>query len=116
MIRCLLVDDSGPFLIAARATLEREGAEVVGTATSTAEALRLAVALEPDVILVDVDLGNESGFDLARQLISAGSAPVVMISSYAESEFSDLVGESPAVGFLAKTELSTDAISELLAR
>jgi CheY-like chemotaxis protein len=114
MIRCLLVDDNGPFLAAARAMLEREGAEVVGTAASRAEAISLAAARQPDVILVDIDLGDESGFDLARDLAADGAAPVVLISAYPESEFADLVAASPAVGFLAKAELSTGAVTALL--
>src|SRR6476659_7043370 len=111
MIRCLLVDDNGPFLAAARATLERDGAVVVGTAASAAEAIPLAAALRPDVILVDIDLGDDNGFDLARDLAAEGSAPVVLISAYPESEFADLVAASPAVGFVAKAELSTGAVT-----
>jgi len=116
MIRCLLVDDNGPFLAAARATLERDGAVVVGTAASAVEAIPLAATLQPDVILVDIDLGDDNGFDLARQLAAEGSAPVVLISAYPESEFADLVIASPAVGFLAKAELSTGAVAALLGR
>jgi DNA-binding NarL/FixJ family response regulator len=116
MIRCLLVDDNGPFLAAARATLERDGAAVVGTAASAAEAIPLAATLQPDVILVDIDLGDDNGFDLARDLAAVGSAPVVLISAYPESEFADLVAASPAVGFLAKADLSTGAVTALLGR
>jgi DNA-binding NarL/FixJ family response regulator len=116
MIRYLLVDDNGPFLAAAQATLERDGAEVVGTAANSAAAIQLAAALQPDVILVDIDLGDESGFDLARDLATDNSAPVVLISAYPESEFADLVAASPAVGFIAKAELSTGAVTALLGR
>ena len=71
-LRCLLVDDNEAFLEAASVLLEREGLTVVGVASSIAEALRQARALRPDVILVDIGLGDESGFDLARLLARDG--------------------------------------------
>jgi CheY-like chemotaxis protein len=73
-LRCLIVDDNGAFLDAARLLLEREGVTVVGVASSIAEALRQARALLPDVSLVDIGLGEESGFDLARLLTQDGRA------------------------------------------
>ena len=54
--------------------------------------------LRPDGILVDIDLGDESGLDLARELASTGAAAVVLISAYPDSEFVDLVTSSPAIG------------------
>ncbi len=65
VLRCVIVDDSARFLEAARALLEREGVDVVGVASTIAEALRLVDEVRPDVTLVDIDLGAESGFDLA---------------------------------------------------
>jgi CheY-like chemotaxis protein len=116
-IRCLLVDDSDAFLKAASDLLQREGVTVVGTAASSAEALRQARALRPDVILVDIGLGHESGFDLARLLAQdaqAGRAEVILISARAESDYAELIAESPAAGFLVKPELSAHAISRIL--
>src|SRR5712671_2619638 len=80
-IRCLIVDDNQPFLEAARLLLEREGVAVVGVATTSAEALLLEGELRPDVVLVDIRLGNESGFDLAHRL----SSTVILISTHAQS-------------------------------
>ena len=73
-IRSLIVDDSDAFINAASVLLQREGVIVVGAASNSAEALRLAGALRPDVILVDIGLGEESGFDLARLLTQDGRA------------------------------------------
>jgi CheY-like chemotaxis protein len=119
-LRCLLVDDNRAFLEAARVLLEREGMTVAGVASSTAEALRQARALRPDVILVDIGLGDESGFDLARLLArdggGGGSATVILISMSAEAEYADLIAESPAAGFLPKPELSARGISRILGR
>lgn len=112
-LSCLIVDDNASFLDAARVLLEREGLNVVGTSSTAGEALAQAKELEPDVVLVDVVLGDENGFDLARRLDEAGWL-VVMISTHAKADVEDLVAESPAAGFLPKSELSALAISRIL--
>jgi DNA-binding NarL/FixJ family response regulator len=115
-LRCLIVDDSSALLAAASALLEREGIEVVGVASTVAEGARLAEELHPDVTLVDIDLGGESGFDLVRQ-IADGNGPglaVILISTHAERDFADLIEASPALGFLPKSDLSAKAIREML--
>lgn len=117
MLRCLIVDDSPHFQEAARGLLEREGITVVGVASTGAEALRRVEDLRPDVTLLDVDLGEESGLDLARRLQrETGLAPstVILVSAYAADDFADLVTDSPAAGFLSKADLSADAIRQLL--
>jgi CheY-like chemotaxis protein len=113
----LIVDDSACFLRAARALLEREGLSVA-VATSAAEGLRLAEELHPDIVLVDIVLGNEDGFGLARQLASeaAGGPSVVLVSTHAEAEFADLIDQSPADGFLPKAELSASALCRIYAQ
>jgi DNA-binding NarL/FixJ family response regulator len=116
-LRCLMVDDSDAFLETAGALLDREGVTVVGVASSTAEALWQARALQPDVILVDIGLGDESGFDLARLLVrdgQGGSAKVILISTRDEADYMELIAESPAAGFLAKSELSARGIGRIL--
>jgi CheY-like chemotaxis protein len=118
MLRCLIVDDSPRFLDAARGLLERQGISVVGVASNSAEALQRAEELRPDVTLLDIDLGGESGLELARRLHrEAGPvpAPVILISTHAEQDYAELIAASPAVGFLAKTALSAGAIRDLLA-
>lgn len=115
-LRCLIVDDHEDFLLSASRLLTSQGVEIVGTASSGAEALELAGSLDPDVVLVDVQLGDEDGLDVARRLsIEARRARVILISTHAHNEVADLVEESPAVGFLPKTGLSADAIARLLA-
>jgi DNA-binding NarL/FixJ family response regulator len=116
-LRFLLVDDSDAFLEAASVLLQREGLTVVGVASNTAEALRQARALRPDVILVDIGLGEESGFDLARLLAEngqGGGADVILISARAETDYKDMIAESPAAGFLPKSELSARGIGRIL--
>jgi DNA-binding NarL/FixJ family response regulator len=108
-IRCLIVDDNERFLDAARLLLERQGVAVVGVATTSAEALRLEEELRPDIELVDIRLGDESGFDLARRL----SGTVILISTQSHSEYAEEIAASPAAGFIPKAELSASAIVRL---
>ena len=116
-LRALLVDDNSRFLAAARELLEREGIEVVGAASTIEDGRRLAGLLRPDVCLVDIDLGDESGFDLARRLAESdsGRPRVVLISAYPERDFTDMIADSPAVGFLPKPEISAARIHAMLA-
>jgi DNA-binding NarL/FixJ family response regulator len=116
-LRCLLVDDNDTFLATATVLLEREGVTVAGVATSTAEALLQARLLRPDVVLVDIGLGEESGFDLARRLAGddqGDSAAVILISARAEADYAELIAESPAAGFLLKSELSARQIGRIV--
>lgn len=114
-MRSLIVDDSETFLVSARRLLESQGVEIVGTATSAAEALELAAALSPDLALVDVELGEEDGLALAGELRSRSPATrVVLISTYGSDEMQGLIATSTAVAFLPKSRLSGDAVRALL--
>jgi DNA-binding NarL/FixJ family response regulator len=117
MLRCLIVDDSPGFLAAARDLLEREGLEVVGVASNGTEAIQRIQELHPDVTLLDIDLGPESGFEVARrvhQQANHATAPVILISTRAEQDYADLIAASPVLGFLAKSDLSASAVRNLL--
>ena len=115
-LRCLIVDDSHQFLSAARDLLASQGITVVGLASTTAEALRYAAELDPDVTLVDIDLGAESGLGLVRQLQEIGNrgSAVIVISNRAEQDYAELIAASAALGFLSKTAISAGAIQDLL--
>ena len=67
-LRCVIVDDNLDFQIAASRLLARQGIAVVGVASSIADGLRCVEKAEPAVVLVDIDLGGENGFDLVEQL------------------------------------------------
>jgi CheY-like chemotaxis protein len=116
-LRCLIVDDNQGFLEAARTLLEREGLTIAGVASTSADALRAVDTLRPDIVLVDVALGKESGLELAGRLVTDEAArgpTVILISTRSESDLADLVALSPAAGFLSKSELSADAIRGFL--
>ena len=88
---------------------------MVGVASTIAQALRQARALRPDLILVDIGLGDESGFDLAQLLARDGlNAEVILISTGAQEDYAEMIDDSPAAGFLAKSDLSLQGISQIL--
>lgn len=113
-LRCLIVDDNSLFLEGATDLLSREGLEVVGVASDSAEAMRLVNELQPDVTLVDIDLGAEDGFELARRL--GDESNVILVSTHPEEDLADLIATSPALGFIAKTLLSAETIRQTLER
>ena len=117
-VRCVIVDDSSLFLQGAVDLLTREGLDVVGVASDSAAAIRLVTELRPDVTLVDIDLGDEDGFELARRLsdISAASSKVILVSTHAEQDFTQLIAASSAIGFVSKARLSAQAIRDTLER
>jgi DNA-binding NarL/FixJ family response regulator len=117
-IRCLIVDDNSGFRREMGGLLNEQGLEVVGGAASAAEALQQIDELRPDVALVDIDLGRDSGLTLATRLMETpGSAvpKVILISTHDERAFAELIERSSALGFLPKTELSGAAIRRMLA-
>jgi CheY-like chemotaxis protein len=115
-LTCLIVDDSPEFLEAASQLLADDGVTVVGFAATSDEAVNETLAVRPDVALVDIELGTESGFDVARRLkaLPHGGPPVVLISAESGTELSELADASGALGFVSKTDLSGDAIRKLL--
>jgi DNA-binding NarL/FixJ family response regulator len=117
-VRCLIVDDSPAFLETASRVLSDGGITVVDVAATTAEALARAKENEPDVVLVDLMLGSESGLDLAWQIAEerhSGRTKVILISTHSAEDFADLIAATPAIGFLSKSRLSAGAVEQLLA-
>ena len=111
----LIVDDHPSFRANARALLEAEGFEVVGEAEDVESAITAARELRPDLILLDVQLPDGSGFDVTAQLSSNGAGPkVVLVSSRDRCDYGCLIEECGAVGFIPKAELSGSALADLL--
>ncbi|GAA3935283.1 response regulator transcription factor [Actinomadura viridis] len=139
-VRCLIVDDSSRFIAAARGLLDGGAVSVVGAATTADDALQKIDELRPDVVLLDIDLGPESGFEVARRLGErveseragseragsegaeseragsggAGGPRVILISARARADYEDLIAAVPVAGFLGKLELSPAAIIEMV--
>ena len=111
----LIVDDHARFRASARALLESTGFEVVGEAAAADEALRIAGALRPEIVLLDVQLPGPDGFDVAERLHEDHGSPVViLISSRDAHTYGDRVQRAPVAGFISKPLLSADAIRSLL--
>jgi DNA-binding NarL/FixJ family response regulator len=111
----LIVDDHPSFRASARALLEAEGFDVVGEASDGVSAVAAAGRLHPDVVLLDVQLPDRTGFEVASQLTRNGAEiNVVLVSSRDGSDYGPLVEQSGASGFVPKAELSGARIAALL--
>jgi DNA-binding NarL/FixJ family response regulator len=113
--RVLIVDDHAVFRHSARRMLEADGYEVVGEAGDGDSAIAAVQRLRPDVVLLDVQLPDIDGFDVADRLTASRDAPIVVLTSSRDgSDFGQLVSRSGARGFVAKDELSGAAIERML--
>jgi DNA-binding NarL/FixJ family response regulator len=113
----LIVDDHPGFRSAARALLEADGFDVIGEAADGESALAAAERLRPGLVVLDIHLPDLDGFAVAERL-ATGSKPVpavVLVSSRTASSYRRRLAASPALGFVAKSELSGAALSALLA-
>ncbi|HEX5406408.1 MAG TPA: response regulator [Pseudonocardiaceae bacterium] len=116
-MRCLLVDDNAGFLESARVLLVQQGLDVSVASTGAEAELRVS-EWRPDVVLLDIDLRGESGFDVARRLAGSPVAGlgIILVSTHAERDYAELIDASPALGFLPKVSVSAGAIRALLGR
>jgi DNA-binding NarL/FixJ family response regulator len=111
----LIVDEHAPFRALARALLQLEGFEVVGEAADALSALDAVRQLRPSVVLLDVQLPDLDGFEVARRLAQAGDPPaIVLVSSRDRSAYRRRLAESAARGFIAKSDLSGAAVAALV--
>jgi CheY-like chemotaxis protein len=117
-VRCLIVDDNREFLRAATGLLQRDGITVVGVASTGALARRVCRELRPDVVLLDIQLGPETGFDVARQLADeagTGKPRVILISAHSREDFGEMITGIQNLSFLPKSDLSATAVRAILA-
>ena len=117
-VTVLIVDDHPSFRATARLLLEVEGYDVVGEARDGREAIAQSNLLHPDLVLLDVNLPDMDGFQVASRLTAGngGATPpaVILISSRDSSDFGSLVADSGARGFIPKADLSGDSLAALL--
>lgn len=113
--RIVIVDDDPTFLATVRTLLEADGFDVIGEALNGVEGVAAVEELEPDLVLVDVNLPDIDGFEVVKRLADRGSAPPVVLTSIrAESDFGDLVEKSRAYGFITKAEISGVALERIV--
>lgn len=116
-IRCLVVDDQAEFLDAVRHLLDRQGISVVGVAVNSAQAIERATDLQPDVVLIDVHLGEESGVEVANRIAAleqAGPPRVILISTYPKDDLAGALPTGSTIQFVSKTDLSATTIRTAL--
>lgn len=114
-VRALIVDDHPTFRSLAGDLLESEGFEVIGESGDGMSGIEAAIALRPDLILLDVQLPDISGFEVVERLRAEGvSIPIVLTSSRDASSYGDQVRASGAAGFIPKAELSGESVRALL--
>ena len=111
----VIVDDHPSFRSSARLLLESDGYEVVGEAATGEEGVDVALELRPDLVLLDVNLPDIDGFEVATRITADPEAPAVILTSSRDStDFGPLVQKSGALGFVPKSELSGAALEEVL--
>jgi DNA-binding NarL/FixJ family response regulator len=111
----LIVDDHPSFRASARAMLESEGFDVVGEAEDGAGAIDAVASFGPEILVLDVQLPDMTGFDVCEALQRSGTLPdIILVSSRDGSDYGELVARSCACGFVPKDELSGDVVSALL--
>lgn len=118
-VRCVIVDDNERFIDLAAELLTREGFEVVGRAGRRGDALRQIVETRPDIALIDLFLGDESGVELVTEIVRLGLAArtcLLLISSCEPTDLHEIFELSVAHGYLSKLDLSGEVIRELLNR
>ena len=114
MATIVIVDDDPRFRGIARRLLESEGFEVIGEAADGREALSVAGELSPDIVLLDVQLPDIDGIEVASQLTANGAGPaIVLTSTRDESDFGPQLQQSGARGFVPKGEISAERITSL---
>ena len=112
----LIVDDHASFRASARRLLEAEGFEVIGEAADGHAAIAAAQQLQPDLVLLDVQLPDLNGFEVAARIAALRlDSAVILTSSRNAAEYGALVAETPVRGFVPKAELSGAALTDLLA-
>ncbi len=112
----VIVDDHPGFRASARMLLDAEGYEVVGEAENGVAGLTVVAELDPDVVLLDIQLPDMDGFQVATRLADAGTrGAIVLVSSRAREDLRALVEGSAARGFIPKSELSGDALEAVIA-
>jgi DNA-binding NarL/FixJ family response regulator len=109
----LIVDDYAPFRETARSLLEAEGFEVIGEAENGVAALRVAKELHPEIVLLDVQLPDFDGFEVAERLRRLEPAPEVILTS-SRDDYGPLIPSSAARGFVRKDELSGETLASAL--
>jgi DNA-binding NarL/FixJ family response regulator len=115
MSSVLIVDDHDMFRVLARAVLEASGYTIAGEAADGESALRTAAQVDPDIVLLDIQLPGADGFAVAERLARLPRPPaVVLVSTRDEDAYRERLSEAPALGFVNKSDFSGGALAALI--
>ncbi len=111
-VRVLIVDDQEPFRMAARMVVEvTDGFDVVGEAETGEDSVTMAQELQPDLVLMDVNLPGINGLDATRQILTGSDAVVVLLlSTYEEEEYAPRAAECGAAAYIPKAVFGPDRL------
>jgi DNA-binding NarL/FixJ family response regulator len=114
MVRVLIVDDQEPFRMAARMVVDAtDGFEVVGEAETGEDSVSMAAELDPDLVLMDVNLPGINGLDATRQILSGSQRVVVLlVSTYEADEYAPRAAECGAAAYIPKAELDPERLTQ----
>lgn len=113
--RIVIVDDDPAFLATVREVLEAEGFVVAGEALTGLDGVAVAAEVDPDLVLVDVNLPDIDGFEVANRLADLAAAPLVVLTSIRSAvDFGGLIASSGARAFVTKADISGEALAALL--
>jgi DNA-binding NarL/FixJ family response regulator len=115
-VRVMIVDDQPVFREVARSILESDGQfDVVAEANAGRQAVDMVPDVQPDVVIMDIQMGDMSGIEATRRILGiCPEATVVLTSMTAEREYPRLVREIGALGFIAKRNLNGTALRSIL--
>jgi CheY-like chemotaxis protein len=113
-VRVLIVDDQEPFRMAARMVVEAtEGFEVVGEADTGERSIEMARELDPDLVLMDVNLPGINGLDATRKILETSNRVVILLlSTYEEEEYAPRAAECGAAAYIPKSSFGPDRLAE----
>lgn len=113
-VRVLIVDDQEPFRAVAREVVEAAGDfEVVGEAADGEESVALALALHPDLVLMDVNLPGIDGAEATKRILAQHDRTVVLLlSTYEEDEYAERARECGAAAYIPKVAFDPDRLAE----
>jgi response regulator NasT len=114
-VRVLICEDETIIRLDLRAICERAGLEVVGEARDGVEALRLAAELEPDVVVMDVQMPKLDGIEAARQLLAERPVPIVVVTAFPQEELVRRAVEAGVFGYLVKPFRENDVLPAIQA-
>jgi response regulator NasT len=101
-LRVMIVEDDTLVGMGMRTALQKLGHSVVGQAADAGEARNMFKARDPQLVLMDIRLGEDDGIDLANDLLRQKRCPVIIVSAYAENDMIERASAAGVFGYLMK--------------